>query len=197
MSPVAVRAREPQRLEISSDAELVSRACGGDQSAKEQLFHRYVHRVSGIVYRLMGQDRDLEDLVQDTFVLAFDKLDTLREPGAFGPWLFRMTTGAVIDTLRRRSLLRRIGLWSKESFDLDSLISRTAPSDTAVELRAIYAALSRFPVDERVALVLRRVEELTHDEIAAYTGWSVATVKRRLVRAEARFEALSKVEPRR
>lgn len=197
MSPASARVNEPHRLEVTGDEELVTRARGGDRRAKEQLFHRYVRRVSGIVYRLMGHDHDLEDIVQDTFVQAFDKLDKLQDPSAFAPWLLRMTTGTVIDLLRRRSMLRRLGLWSKESFDLDTLVSGSAPAEIALELRTVYSLLARFPVDERVVLVLRRVEELTLDEMAEYTGWSVATVKRRLSKAEQRLDALSKTESRR
>jgi RNA polymerase sigma-70 factor (ECF subfamily) len=132
--------------------------------------------------------------VQDTFVQAFGKLHTLKEPRAFAPWLFRMTTCAVVDTLRRRSVLRRIGLWPKEDLDTETLISNEASPEIAAELHAVYSVLGRFPTDERVALVLRRVEELTLEEIASYTGWSLATVKRKLVRAEERLWALTEKE---
>ncbi len=188
--------REPIRLDVHAptDEELVLRARDDDRGAKQQLFTRYVRRTSGIVHRLMGQDRDLEDLVQDSFVQAFDKLHTLADPRAFGPWLFRIATGRVVDTLRRRSLLRRIGLWPKEALDTEKLISTAASAEITAELQAVYSVLERFPADERVALVLRRVEELTLEEIASYTGWSLATVKRQLVRAELRLQALTEKE---
>lgn len=183
----AARQTRPTTLPVISDAELVLRARDGDRGAQELLYQRYVRRVAGVVHRLLGSDRDLEDLVQDTFIQAFDKLRTLSEPAAFGGWVLRLATGKAVDRLRRRAMLRRIGLWSNESFDLDSLISPRAPADVALELRAVYQGIGKMPVDERVVLILRRVEELTHDEIAAQTGWSVATVKRRLSAAEARL----------
>lgn len=186
--------REPARLDVPADEELVRRARSGDRAAQEQLFTRHVRRVSSIVYRLMGHDRDLEDIVQDTFVQAFGKLASLHEPRAFAPWVYRMATCAVIDTLRRRSMLRRIGLWPKEDLDTETLISPSASPEVAAELRAVYSVLAAFPAAERVALVLRRVEELTLEEIAVYTGWSLATVKRQLVRAEGRLAALANKE---
>ena len=188
----------PARLEDHKDPDdaLVRRAMAGNRAAQEQLFSRYVRRVSGVVYRLLGHDRDLDDLVQDAFVQAFSKLHTLQEPRAFGPWLLRLATCGVIDTLRRRSLLRRLGLYPREELDTERLVSPHASPEIAAELRRVYQVLAAFPPDERVVLVLRRVEELTLEEIADYTGFSLATVKRRLVKAEARLTTLAEQEPR-
>jgi RNA polymerase sigma-70 factor (ECF subfamily) len=71
--------------------------------------------------------------------------------------------------------------------DVDEVVSRTAPPDVAAELRAVYALLEKLPVEERIALVLRRVERLEVPEIAKYMGLSVSTVKRRLNAAEAQL----------
>ena len=89
--------------------------------------------------------------------------------------------------LRRRKLQIRLGLRSNQHIDPDEVISRTAPPDVAAELYAVYAVLETLPVEERIALVLRRVERLEIPEIAEQMGLSLSTVKRRLSAAEARL----------
>jgi RNA polymerase sigma-70 factor (ECF subfamily) len=75
----------------------------------------------------------------------------------------------------------------QQPIDVDEVVSRSAPPDIAAELRAVYGLLGALPVEERVALVLRRVERLEVPEIAAQMQLSVSTVKRRLQAAEARL----------
>jgi RNA polymerase sigma factor (sigma-70 family) len=90
--------------------------------------------------------------------------------------------------LRRRKLQIRLGLLRSEAVDADLLISRTAPPDVAAELRAVYGLIERLNPEERIALVLRRVERLEIPEIAEQMGISTSTVKRRLNAAEARLD---------
>lgn len=167
------------------DGELVRATLKDDRRAKSELFRRHLDRVAGIVYRLIGNDVDLEDLVQDTFEEAFRKLHKLQRPESFRGWLRCIAVGRAISHLRRRQLRRRLGLLRREPIAFDELISTGAPPDVALELRAVYRILNRLPVAERVVLVLRRVEECSVREIAETTGWSAATVKRKVARAAA------------
>jgi RNA polymerase sigma factor (sigma-70 family) len=80
-----------------------------------------------------------------------------------------------------------LGLRPREHIDADEVVSRAAPPDVGAELRAVYALLEQLPVEERIALVLRRVERLEIHEIAEHMGLSASTVKRRLGLAEARL----------
>lgn len=170
------------------DGELVQRAQRGDPDAKRQLFQRHVALCSAIAFRLTGHDSDLEDIVQDSFIAAFAGLDRLTEPAAFRGWLCAIVTRTAIATLRKRKLLSRLGLIRREPVQLEMLTGPHAPADVVAELRAVYAALERFPAEERVTLILRRYEQLPLEQIASQTGASLATVKRRLVRAEARLQ---------
>ena len=81
----------------------------------------------------------------------------------------------------------RLGLRSAKPIDADEVIAKTAPPDVAAELRGVYALLERLPIEERIALVLRRVERLEIPEIAEHMGLSISTVKRRLHAAEERL----------
>jgi RNA polymerase sigma-70 factor (ECF subfamily) len=171
-----------------TDAVLVASALEGEASAKEALFRRHVPMVSGLAFRLLGRDAELEDVVQESFTVAFASLHKLTRPQAFASWLASIVTGTTIATIRRRRLLSRFGLLRREPVQLETLIARTAPPDVAAELAAVYRVIDKLPTKERVVLVLRRVEELSVAEIAEQTGWSLAAVKRRLARAESMLE---------
>ncbi len=167
------------------DAELVDGARAGERWACEALFRRHAPRANGLAFRLLGRDEDVDDVVQDAFVQALSSLDQLREPNAFGGWLGSMVVGRVGKLIRRRKLLTRLGLRRREPpIDPDELVGRSCPADAAIELRAVYGVLESMPADARIALILRRVEGLTIDEVAALVGASAATVKRRVAQAE-------------
>jgi RNA polymerase sigma-70 factor (ECF subfamily) len=171
-----------------TDAGLVKAALEGDEKAKEALFRRHVGMVSGLSYRLLGRDSELEDIVQESFTIAFGSLHKLERPQGFAAWLAAITTRTTIATIRRRRLLARLGLLRGELVQIETLVAPSAPPDVAAELAAVYRLVATLPVKERVVLVLRRVEELSMQEIVDQTGWSLAAVKRALVRAEGRLD---------
>jgi len=178
-----------------SDAALVLAARAGEEWACEALFRRYVPMANGLAYRTMGRDEDVEDLVQDSFVQALDGLDRLQDPQAFASWLASIVVRTAARVLRRRQLRRRLGLQRNEAPpDVEKLVSPSAPPDIATELRAIYALIDQLPVEQRMALVLRRVEELELEEIARAMGLSLATIKRRLGDAEAALHRAMRTE---
>jgi RNA polymerase sigma-70 factor (ECF subfamily) len=170
-----------------SDAALVLASRAGEAWAREALFRRYARLALGLAYRIMPYDAELDDLVQDSFLYAFERLDRLSNPQAFQAWLSSIVVRTAGKRLRRRRLQVRLGLRSSKPIDADEVIAKTAPPDVAAELRAVYEMLERLPVEERVALVLRRVERLEIPEIAEHMGLSISTVKRRLHAAEERL----------
>lgn len=170
-----------------SDAALVLAARAGEEWAREALFRRYVRLALGLAYRLLPRDADLDDLVQDSFFAAFQRLDRLSNPQAFQAWLSSIVVRTAGKRLRRRKLQMRLGLLRSEPIDVDQVVSRNAPPDVGAELRAVYGLLDQLSVEERIALVLRRVERLEIPEIAEQMKLSTSTVKRRLSAAEARL----------
>ncbi len=173
-----------------SDAALVVAARARERWAEEALFRRHARMANGLAFRLMGNDADVDDLVQDAFFAAFSALDRIENPQAFGGWLAAIVVRTAHKRLRRRRLMTRLGLVRTEPVDLDRVVSRTVPPDVGVELRAIYALVDRLPAGERVALVLRRVEGLNLEEVARRMGLSLATVKRRLAAAQSRLDGM-------
>lgn len=171
-----------------TDAGLVAAALEGDAKAKETLFRRHVGMASGLCFRLLGRDGELEDIVQESFTVAFASLHKLDRPQAFAAWLSAIVTHTTVATIRRRRLLTRLGLLRGEPVQIETLVAPAAPPDVVAELAAVYRLVATLPPKERVVLVLRRVEELSMQEIVEQTGWSLAAVKRALVRAEARLD---------
>jgi len=170
--------------QLPTDAALVLAARAGEEWAREALFRRYARLALGLAYRILPYDADIDDLVQDSFLYAFERLSGLSNPQAFQAWLSSIVVRTAGKRLRRRKLQIRLGLRSNQPIDVDEVVSRTAPPDVAAELRAVYALLETLPVEERIALVLRRVERLEIPEIAEQMGLSISTVKRRLSAAE-------------
>jgi RNA polymerase sigma-70 factor (ECF subfamily) len=170
-----------------SDESLVAAARAGDGEAKAQLFRRHVRAASDLSYRLLGRDDEVEDVVQESFVIAFSTLARLTDPRAFRAWLGAIVTRRTIGVIRKRRLLSRLGFVRVQPIQLESVIAQNAPPDVLAELAAVYRSLDSLPAAERVVLVLRRVEQLPLDVIAERTGLSLATVKRKLQRAEQRL----------
>ena len=171
-----------------TDAALVLAARAGELWAQEALFQRYARMVLALSQRILAGRDDADDLAQDAFVYAFTRLDTLQNPQAFHAWLRSIVVRTASKRLRRQRLLTRLGLRRNEPIEPDTVIAVEAPPDIAVELRSVYGLIERLPAEERVALVLRRVEGMELLEIAAEMKLSLATVKRRLAAAEDRLE---------
>ena len=174
-----------------TDAVLVARARANDRRAHEALFHRHVRLVSGLVFRLRPVSADLDDIVQDTFIAAFESLGRLENPQAFASWIASIAVRTTHKRLRRHRLAVRLGIAPREALDWDHVASRDCPPDVAIELRQLYGSVLELPPKERIALLLRRVEGMSLDEIATATGESLATVKRRIAKAEARLREVT------
>lgn len=171
-----------------TDAALVVAARAGETWAQQALFERYARMALGLSQRILCHSADADDLAQDAFVHALNHLDSLQNPQAFAAWLASIVVRTASKRLRTRRLLSRLGLRRRETPDLEMLIAPNAPPDVAAELKAVYAVVERLPAEERIALLLRRVEGLEIAETAERMALSPATVKRRIAAAEARLE---------
>jgi len=179
-----------------SDAQLVEAARGGQRWATEALFRRHVRFVNGLAFRLLPRDAELDDLVQDSFIEAFSGLTRLADPGAFKGWLGAIVVRTAHKRIRRRRLLERLGLRRREPIDLEAVVGSSSSAEHALALRRVYAVLESMDPEERIALVLRRVEGLELTEVADRMGLSLATVKRRLTKAEAVLATAQRLDER-
>ena len=170
-----------------TDAALVVAARAGEAWAQEALFQRHARLAFGLAHRFLPRELDVDDLVQDSFLYAFQHLDRLENPQAFSAWLGSIVVRTAGKRIRRQRLLTRLGFARFAPVDVESVVARNAPPDVVAELRALYAVIDRFPADERIALILRRVEGFEIPQIAVCMKISESTVKRKLRAAEARL----------
>jgi RNA polymerase sigma-70 factor (ECF subfamily) len=168
------------------DAELVERAIRGDRWAREVLYRRHAGYLLGLSTRLLGNRGDAEEIVQDAFIAGFEQLATLREPAALRVWMGQIVVNLVRHRLRRLKLLRLLGLdRGADDATLEALAAPGLHPEACGELALLDRALGKLRADLRIPWMLRNVEGLELTEVAAVCGCSLATVKRRLVDAEA------------
>ncbi len=167
-----------------ADTVLILEARAGHGWAREALFRRYAPLVNGLAYRLLGGDSDLDDLVQESFAQALTCLDRLQNIETFPTWLATIVVRTSHKLLRRRRLMKRFGLWKPPEIDWEQVRSNGIGTEDLLELRAIYRLVHDMPAELRLPLVLRHVEDRSLQEIADMVGASIATVKRRIVKAQ-------------
>jgi RNA polymerase sigma-70 factor, ECF subfamily len=144
-----------------SDAELVARALRGDRWSRNVLYRRHAHYLLAIATRLLASRNEGEEVVQDTFVVCFEQLATLRDPAVVRPWLAQIAISLVRRRLRRGKLLRLLGL--DRSADDATLAAFAAPSlrpDDRAELALVDEVLHRLPAEQRIACETRRTPAL-------------------------------------
>jgi len=182
----------PPRTGTPPDAEMAAeleRVRLRDPEALASFFERYFDRVYGLVYRLLGDRAQAEDMAQEVFLKvhrAADRIDPMRDPL---PWLMTIAHNACRDLWRSNAwkLTRR-----SASLDGDSPLAETLSRGTNDPERDLIAserehlvqeALQRLPEPLRVAIVMHDYQGLGHDEIAAITGVNHAAVRKRYSRA--------------
>lgn len=185
-------ARPRPRLELLSppsvdtpDAELVERARAGEGWAQEMLYRRHVAMVASTARRLLRHAGEAEDVVQETFLCAFERLHQLVDPAAIRGWLARIAVSRVHRRFRRRRFLAWFGTESEE----ETLASQAHPGaspEQRAELTLLDVVLAAMPHKLRTPWVLRHVVGHTIEDTAAACGCSLATVKRRLAAADER-----------
>ncbi len=164
--------------------------------AKAAFFQRYAPVLDRIITHVLGVDAELADVRQEALAAALTSLHHLQDPAALEPWLSSIAANTARKVLRSRGRRR----WLRRFVD-SSEEERYEPAGTGVDvvarqaLRGVYATLSHLSTDERTAFALRFIDGMELTEVAAACAVSLATIKRRLARAERRFFANAKHQP--
>jgi RNA polymerase sigma-70 factor (ECF subfamily) len=179
-----------------SDEVLVGRALEGDRAAEEAIYRRHANAVANLAARMLRSRADAEDVLQETFAIALDRLDQVRDPAALKGWLLGIATSQVRRRFRRRKLLDVLGFdRNADDATLERCASDDADPETRLELAKLERVLSGVSFEPRLAWMLRHVEGHTLPEIAAALGCSLATAKRRLAEADAAVRAHVDLHP--
>jgi len=144
----------------------------------ERIYREHVGRVFALCLRMTGDRRDAEELTQDVFVRAWEKLPTFRGESALGTWLHRVAVNAALERLR--SDRRRAARVDPDEDAVRLAMARESSPDGRLDLETAIAAL---PPGARTVFVLHDVEGYRHEEIAALTGAAVGTMRAQLHRA--------------
>jgi RNA polymerase sigma-70 factor (ECF subfamily) len=157
--------------------EVVRRAQQGDVEAFESIYRTHAPAIYALCRRMIGDERDARDLVQDVFVRAWQRLPTFRGQSALATWMHRLAVNVVLEQMRstRRDVARFI-----DDADQDSFSARPTSPDERMDLDR---AINRLPAGARTVFVLHDIHGYSHDEIAQMTGIAAGTARAQLFRA--------------
>ncbi|MBB5742925.1 RNA polymerase sigma-70 factor (ECF subfamily) [Microbacterium ginsengiterrae] len=182
MTPDATADGAPEnpRLDAAGDRLVAGRAADGDIAAFEVLVRRYTPMMRAYARRVLVSGADVDDVVQEAFVTAWQRLSDLEDLSAVKSWLMRIVGRKAMDRVRARRPQVPID-------DIDHPVSTDASPARTVEARAgveaLSAALGELPDAQRQSWVLREMGGLSYEEVAAELGVPVTTVRGLLARA--------------
>ena len=153
-----------------SDLSLVRRVQRGDKGAFDALVLKYQHKLVKLVMRYVRNPAEAEDIAQEAFIKAYRALPQFRGDSAFYTWLYRIAINTAKNAVVSRDR-------SPIEYDLEGLVLTDEIRST------VNAAIDALPEDLRTAIVLRELEGLSYDEIAAAMDCPVGTVRSRIFRA--------------
>jgi len=177
----------------TGEQKLVERSKAGDLDAFEELVRLYERKVFTVAYRYVGNWADAHDMAQEAFLKAFRSLSALREEASFASWLSRITVNVCRDELRKKNKRRKISLdemmessgkapFSAQEADYpENFVEQKEMSE------AIQRVLNSLAEEHRIILIMREVQGMSYEEMAAVLKISPGTVKSRLSRARQAF----------
>jgi len=173
-----------------SDLSLVSRVQRGEKAAFDVLVLRYQHKVLKLVMRYIRDAMEAEDVAQEAFIKAYRALPSFRGDSAFYTWLYRIAINTAKNTLvssKRRPVEYNLDLQDPEQYELQGRLTNGETPEHLVltdEIReTVNGAMAELPEDLRTAIVLREIDGLSYEEIAAAMDCPVGTVRSRIFRA--------------
>ncbi len=172
------------------DSRLIHDALAGNQFAYKQLLRKYHDAIFNLIFRIVHEREQVEDLTQEVFVKAFASLKNFNEEFAFSTWLYKIATNSSIDYIRKRKL---------ETFSIDKPIAMDEgdyhyelpdttyqPDRTIIQHQRnllIEEAINQLPEKYRRVIILRHTEERDYAEIARILKLPIGTVKAHIFRA--------------
>lgn len=173
--------------------DLVLALRAGHPGAPGALFERHAVHVQRVLARVLGPDPELGDLLHDVFLRALGGIRRLEDPAALCGWLTSIAVFTARGCIRRRRARRWLRFLSAEQIpDREAPVASPEQMDA---LRRTYEILDRLPANERIAFALRVIDGMELTEVAQACGVSLATIKRRLSRAQESFVAMARREP--
>lgn len=184
----------------TEDADLVRETLEGNQLSFQLLVERYQDRMFSVVRHYARSAVEIEDIVQETFLKAFRRLDSFQHQSSFSTWLYRIAVNTALDFLKRHGRNPVTAVEDPELMQQSGPGPGVAAPDKGLEreeiARITNEVLEGLPEIFRTVLVLREFEEMSYQDMADLLGISIGTVESRLFRARAKFrDALIRLHP--
>ncbi|MBN1349900.1 sigma-70 family RNA polymerase sigma factor [candidate division KSB1 bacterium] len=175
-----------QSKELIPDNKLVKRVLKGDGRAFEMLIKKYQKRLYFTIRKMLGSHDDTDDVLQETFIKAYNRLDSYKETYPFYPWLHRIAINTAINFSRKNS--------TRKESSLDGMLEEGNPGPgyhrnphhelERIELTEhVKIAIENLPIDQKAVFLLRTSDGLSYEEISEQLNISMGTVMSRLSRA--------------
>ncbi len=190
---------------MSSDKDddllIVQRVQAGDKLAFNLLVSKYHRRVARLLTRMVRNQEDIEDVVQETFIKAYRAIGNFRGDSAFYTWIYRIAINTAKNLLvtqgRRPSTLKESNDGDSETFEDNAALSNIDTPESLYQTKqigeAVNEAMAALPEELRSAIVMREIDGLSYEEIAAAMDCPIGTVRSRIFRA--RESIAAKIKP--
>ncbi len=184
-------ALDPKSAESNQeDVDYMCRIAQGDETAFSFLVEKHQYAVVGTVAKMLGSPNEAEDIAQQVFVRIWKSAKKYKPTAKFTTYLFTITRNLVFNETRRRKVRKQVSIeeqgeeWGSQYADQNS----ASPDQSYLQeelAKAVDRAIAKLPEKQRMAVVLRRYEDMRYEEIAKVLGLSVSAVKSQLFRARA------------
>jgi RNA polymerase sigma-70 factor (ECF subfamily) len=163
-----------------SDRDLVERTRRGEVETFGELVRRYQQSVFNVCYRMLGERTAAEDLAQESFIRAYEKLGTFDVERPFGPWIRKLAVNLCLNRLQKKSV---VSYPLDDERDGSGWVDPEKQLEKAERSTAVRQAISALPAHYRAVIELRHFQELSYAEIANQLGIKLSDVKSHLFRA--------------
>jgi RNA polymerase sigma-70 factor, ECF subfamily len=177
----------------ASDEALMNALKKQNPGAKRLFYTRYADHVQRVLIRIIGIDDAIPELISETFLQAFSSVHSLRNGSSLKAWVSMIAVFTARGLIRKRKKRRLMRLFEPKK--MQDVLTFETDTDAREALRVMYEILEEMPTDERVAFSLRFIEGMHLREVADVCGVSLATIKRRLSRAQQTFVPMAKEDP--
>lgn len=179
-----------------SDEELVEKIKKGDIDAYEEIIKKYENKVCGIIYHMIKNQNDVEDLAQEVFIKVYKNLSKFKGDSSLYTWIYKITVNLCLDEVKKRKNI----IYLDEKLEVeDGELERELPSSdkTQVELyeekelkEKLHKCIGKLTEKQRVMIVLRDIKGFSYEEISEITSVKLGTVKSQINRARLKLKEL-------
>ena len=175
------------------DQELARRCAAGERAAQSQLFRQYRTRVHATLYRILGSNRDMEDLIQDSFLQVFHSIGSFRGEAKLATWINRVTARVAYNYISQRRATT-VALEAVPEIEADDP-SAEQKAIAREAVRRLYLALDRVEAKQRIAFTLHAIDGRSLREVAEITDSTVMATKTRVWRARKEIDRRARKDP--